>query len=263
MTKQQITEAIQACNERGDKAFVPYIMAGDGGIETLKETILFLQRIGVTAIELGIPFSDPVADGAIIQEAGERALAKGVTLRLVIETVASFKDEVTVPIILMTYLNPIIQYGIKEFANDCRDSEISGLIIPDLPYEEVDLVRDELTNAEIALIPLVSLTSPPERIEKITAAGEGFIYAVTVNGITGVRDGFKAQLGEHLQKLKAVSSVPVLAGFGISTPEQVELIGSYADGVIVGSAIVTALHNKDFKTVEELVNATKNKVPSI
>jgi tryptophan synthase alpha chain len=263
MTKQQITEAIQACNERGDKAFVPYIMAGDGGIETLKETILFLQKIGVTAIELGIPFSDPVADGAIIQEAGERALSKGVTLRLVVETVASFKDEVTVPIILMTYLNPIIQYGIEEFAEDCRNGGISGLIIPDLPYEEVDLVRDALTNADIALIPLVSLTSPPERIEKITAAGEGFIYAVTVNGITGVRDGFEGQLEEHLQRLKAVSSVPVLAGFGISTPEQVESIGSFADGVIVGSAIVTALHNGDFKTVEQLVNASKNKISSI
>jgi tryptophan synthase alpha chain len=263
MTKQQITEAIQACNERGDKAFVPYIMAGDGGIETLKETILFLQKIGVTAIELGIPFSDPVADGAIIQEAGERALSKGVTLRLVVETVASFKGEVTVPIILMTYLNPIIQYGIEEFAEDCRNGGISGLIIPDLPYEEVDLVRDALTNADIALIPLVSLTSPPERIEKITAAGEGFIYAVTVNGITGVRDGFEGQLEEHLQRLKAVSSVPVLAGFGISTPEQVESIGSFADGVIVGSAIVTALHNGDFKTVEQLVNASKNKISSI
>ncbi|MBO1912244.1 tryptophan synthase subunit alpha, partial [Microvirga sp. 3-52] len=167
-------EAIQACNERGDKAFVPYIMAGDGGIETLKETILFLQKVGVTAIELGIPFSDPVADGAIIQEAGERALAEGVTLRLVVETVASFKDEVTVPIILMTYLNPIIQYGIEEFAEDCRNGGISGLIIPDLPYEEVDLVRDAMTNEDIALIPLVSLTSPPDRIEKITAAGEGF-----------------------------------------------------------------------------------------
>ena len=263
MTKKQITEAIQACNKRGDKAFVPYIMAGDGGIEKLKETILFLQKIGVTAIELGIPFTDPVADGAIIQEAGERALAKGVTLRLVVETVASFKDEVTVPIILMTYLNPIIQYGIEEFANDCRKSEISGLIIPDLPYEEVDLVREALTNADIALIPLVSLTSPPERIEKISAAGEGFIYAVTVNGITGVRDGVEVQLEKHLQTLKAVSSIPVLAGFGISTPEQVELVGSYADGVIVGSAIVTALHEGDYKTVERLVNASKNRIPSI
>ncbi|MBO1910122.1 tryptophan synthase subunit alpha, partial [Microvirga sp. 3-52] len=156
-----------------------------------------------------------------------------------------------------------IQYGIEEFAEDCRNGGISGLIIPDLPYEEVDLVRDAMTNEDIALIPLVSLTSPPDRIEKITAAGEGFIYAVTVNGITGVRDGFEGQLEEHLKRLKAVSSVPVLAGFGISTPDQVALIGSFADGVIVGSAIVTALHKGDFKTVEKLVNASKNKVPSI
>lgn len=258
MTKQQITEAINACNERGDKAFVPYIMAGDGGIETLKKTILFLQEAGVTAIELGIPFSDPVADGAVIQEAGERALAHGVRLRTVIEEVASFKNEVTVPLILMTYLNPILRYGIEEFANDCRTSGISGLIIPDLPYEENGLVRNAFSEADIALIPLVSLTSPQERIEKITAAGEGFIYAVTVNGITGERTGFDEELGAHLAKLKAVSPVPVLAGFGISTPEQVKAISALADGVIVGSTIVTALHKGNLDTVKKLVNASKS-----
>lgn len=257
MTKQQITDAINACNARGDKAFVPYIMAGDGGIETLKETILFLQGIGVTAIELGIPFSDPVADGAVIEAAGERALAHGVTLRSVVKEVATFKNEVTVPLILMTYLNPIIQYGVESFANDCRDNGISGLIIPDLPYEENGLVREAFTNADLALIPLVSLTSPQERINKITAAGEGFIYAVTVNGITGERTEFDSELSIHFEKLKQASSVPVLAGFGISTPAQVQAIGAMADGVIVGSTIVTALHNRDLDTVRRLVEASK------
>lgn len=263
MTKHILKNAIVTCTKRGEKAFVPYIMAGDGGIETLKKTILFLQEIGVTAIELGIPFSDPVADGPVIQEAGERALAKGVTLRKVVQEIASFKEEVTVPLVLMTYLNPVIQYGIDEFVQDCSTSGVSGLIIPDLPLEESELLQDGLTKYEIALIPLVSLTSPSERIEKITAEGEGFIYAVTVNGITGVRDGFNDELEAHLKKLKAISPVPVLAGFGISTPKQVESIGELADGVIVGSAIVTALHNKDFETVEKLVQASKNKVRSL
>lgn len=257
MTKRLITDAIQACNERGDKAFIPYIMAGDGGIEKLKETILFLQETGVTAIELGIPFSDPVADGPVIQEAGERALAEGVTLRSVVEEVATFKNEVTVPLILMTYLNPIIRYGIETFATDCRNNGISGLIIPDLPFEENELVREAFTNAELALIPLVSLTSPQERIEKITAAGEGFIYAVTVNGITGERAEFDQELPLHFEKLKAVSPVPVMAGFGISTPEQVASIGKMADGVIVGSTIVAALHSGDLDTVKKLVAASK------
>ena len=259
MTKHDLTNAILSCTKRGEKAFVPYIMAGDGGIKTLKKTILFLQEIGVTAIELGIPFSDPVADGPTIQEAGERALSHGVTLRKVMQEIALFKKEVTVPLVIMSYLNPIIQYGIDEFVEDCSVNGVDGLIIPDLPYEESDLLRQAVEKFEIALIPLVSLTSPPERIRKITDAGEGFIYAVTVNGITGVRDGFDNDLGRHLKALKEVSPVPVLAGFGISTPEQVESLGALADGVIVGSAIVTALQNEDYETIRNLVGASKSK----
>ncbi len=262
MTKMDLTNAINDCINGGDKAFVPYIMAGDGGLGTLKQNILFLQKAGVTAIELGIPFSDPVADGPVIQEAGERALAQGVTLRTVLKELALFTDEVTVPLVIMTYLNPILSYGINEFTKDCSISGISGLIVPDLPLEESDLLRNELVESEIALIQLVSLTSPPERIRKITAAGEGFIYAVTVNGITGVRDGFGDDLQTHLEELKAVSPVPVLAGFGISTPDQVRSIGAFADGVIVGSAIVDAFHRGDLKVVEALVKAAKKEIYS-
>jgi tryptophan synthase alpha chain len=257
MTKVNLTSAIVDCLKRGDKAFVPYIMAGDGGLDTLKRKILFLQGVGVTAIEIGIPFSDPVADGPVIQEAGERALAHGVTLRSVLKELASFTEEVTVPLVIMTYLNPILRYGIDEFVKDCRGSGVSGLIVPDLPLEESELLRIPLAESDIALIPLVSLTSPPERIRKITAAGEGFVYAVTVNGITGVRDGFDDNLAAHLEQLKEISPVPVLAGFGISTPEQVQSISELADGVIVGSAIVDALHRQDLKTVEALVTASK------
>ncbi|MBE1553311.1 tryptophan synthase subunit alpha [Sporosarcina limicola] len=255
MTDMKLTKAINDCIERREKAFVPYIMAGDDGLETLKKNILFLQEAGVTAIEIGIPFSDPVADGPVIQEAGERALAHGVTLRNVLKELASFNKEVTIPLVIMTYLNPILRYGIDEFIKDCGDSGIDGLIIPDLPLEESALLRDSLVGSGIALIPLVSLTSPPDRIRKITAKGEGFIYAVTVNGITGVRDGFDDDLAAHFERLKAVSPVPVLAGFGISTPEQVRTIGALADGVIVGSAIVDAFHRKDLQAVEALVKA--------
>lgn len=262
MTKRDLTNAITDCVTRGDKAFVPYIMAGDGGLETIKKNILFLQEIGVTAIELGIPFSDPVADGPVIQEAGERALSKGVTLRTVLKELALFNDEVTVPLVIMTYLNPILCYGIDKFARDCRNSGISGLIVPDLPHEESGLLRNALAKSEIALIPLVSLTSPPERIEKITAAAEGFVYAVTVNGITGVRDGFGDNLADHLARLKAISPVPVLAGFGISTSDQVLSIGTLADGVIVGSAIVDAFHRNDLTAVKALVKASKKEVYS-
>lgn len=254
-----VMNAIRDCVANGDRAFVPYIMAGDGGISTLKRNILFLQEAGVTAIELGIPFSDPVADGPTIQAAGERALAHGVTLRSVLKEIASFKEEVTVPLVIMTYLNPIIRYGIDGFIEACIESGVSGLIIPDLPMEESDVLQSRLKETGIALIPLVSLTSPRERIQKITAAGEGFIYAVTVNGITGVRDGFDDNLSAHLQQLKEISPVPVMAGFGISTPEQVQSIGALADGVIVGSAIVNALHVEDWETIIKLVDASKSR----
>lgn len=262
MTKTILVNAINACTERGNKAFVPYIMAGDGGVTALKEQILFLQEAGVTAIELGIPFSDPVADGPVIQEAGERALAHGITLRKVLKELTLFIDEVTVPLVIMSYLNPILSYGISEFVKDCGNSGVRGLIVPDLPLEESDLLRDALADSDIALIQLVSLTSPPERIKKITAEGEGFIYAVTVNGITGVRDGFGDDLQVHLEGLKAVSPVPVLAGFGISTPEQVRTIGAFADGVIVGSAIVDAFHRGDLSKVAALVKAAEKEVYS-
>lgn len=261
MTKTKLTNAITNCVGKGEKAFVPYIMAGDGGLVKLKKDILFLQEIGVTAIELGIPFSDPVADGPVIQAAGERALREGVTLRKVLETIRGFKDEITVPIVLMTYLNPILAYGINQFVEDAVAAEVSGIIVPDLPLEESALVKPALEKGEIALVPLVSLTSPKERIEKIVAAGEGFIYAVTVNGITGVRNSFGSALDPHLQALKEISSVPVLAGFGISTPEQVRSIGTAVDGVIVGSAIVQALHEDAYETVKSLVDAAKKPLP--
>lgn len=260
MTKNRVKQAIIDCNERGDKAFVPYIMAGDGGMSTLKTTILFLQEAGATAIEVGIPFSDPVADGEVIQLAGERALAEGITLRKVMKELATFKDQVTVPLIVMTYLNPVLSYGLKVLATDCENSGVYGLIIPDLPLEESGILKEALKDSDVALVQLVSLTSPAERIEKIAKAAEGFIYAVTVNGITGVRSSFTEGLEGHLQRLKAVSSVPVLAGFGISTPEQVQSLGALADGVIVGSAIVTALHENDLPTITTLIDASKNLV---
>ncbi|AXI00474.1 tryptophan synthase subunit alpha [Sporosarcina sp. PTS2304] len=260
MTKQRVKQAILSCNEVGDKAFVPYIMAGDGGLATLKKNILFLQEAGATTIEVGIPFSDPVADGEVIQQAGERALAEGITFRKVLNELATFRDEVTVPLVIMTYLNPVLSYGLNVLAADCEKSGVYGLIIPDLPLEESGMLTDALIDSDVALIQLVSLTSPSERIEAIAKAAEGFIYAVTVNGITGVRSSFTEGLEGHLQRLKEASSVPVLAGFGISTPEQVKNLGALADGVIVGSAIVTALHENDLATITQLIDASKNTV---
>lgn len=252
-----ITTAIENAKARGEKAFVPYIMAGDGGLETLKPTILNMQALGVTAIEVGIPFTDPVADGPTIEAAGMRALAHGVTLRKVLAELTSFADEITVPLVIMTYFNPILAYGIEAFAVACEKAAVKGVIVPDVPLEESGILHEALNPRGIDVVQLVSLTSTPERIERIAKASQGFIYAVTVNGITGARATFANDLEQHFNNLKGISELPVLAGFGISTPAHVRNMGAMTDGVIVGSAIVTALHEGKQEVIAELVNAAK------
>lgn len=257
MSKQLLQTAIEDCVTKGDRAFIPYIMAGDGGLDHLGEQLFLLQEAGATAVELGIPFSDPVADGPTIQEAGNRALAHGVTLKDVLHEVGRLRNEIQIPIVLMTYLNPVFQYGIQEFAKACHTVGVSGVIVPDLPLEECQILKGDLTKHNIALIQLVSLTSPLDRIQRIAKASEGFLYAVTVTGITGTQNEFAGNLKEHLALLKKCSLVPVMAGFGISTPSQVREMSQIADGVIVGSRIVEAMHSGDHKLIRALIGASK------
>ncbi|WP_394190746.1 tryptophan synthase subunit alpha [Paenisporosarcina quisquiliarum] len=257
MSKQFLQTTIEDCVTKGDRAFIPYIMAGDGGLDRLGEQLILLQEAGATAVELGIPFSDPVADGPTIQEAGKRALAHGVSLKDVLHEVGRLRNEIQIPIVLMTYLNPIFQYGIPEFAADCQTVGVSGVIVPDLPLEECQILKTDLTKHNVALIQLVSLTSPIDRIQQIAKASEGFLYAVTVTGITGFQNEFADNLKEHLALLKKYSMVPVMAGFGISTPSQVQELSQLADGVIVGSRIVEALHSGNHKLIRELIGASK------
>lgn len=247
----------KALTEKEKKVFVPYIMAGDGGLETLKEKLLFLQECGADAIEIGIPFSDPVADGPTIQEAGIRALRNGTTLRKVLETFQTFKNELTIPIILMTYLNPLIAYGIKKFAEDAANAGISGCIIPDLPLEEEGIIAPSLEQQEIALIRLVTLMTPAERVKEICSSAKGFIYAVTVTGITGVRNSFNSDLSAFLETVKSASAVPVLAGFGVSNSEQVREVCKHCDGVIVGSKIIDLFEQDDLAGIKQLVSTAK------
>ncbi|RLQ95373.1 tryptophan synthase subunit alpha [Falsibacillus albus] len=257
MSKVKLENAIHSKIEKGGKVFIPYIMAGDGGLRALEEQILFLQEAGVTAIELGIPFSDPVADGPTIQEAGKRALNEGTTLTGVLNELKSIKSSIEVPIILMTYVNPIFIYGIARFAADCKEAGVSGVIIPDVPVEEMEILSGSLKQAEIAIIQLATLTSPIERIKKISSLSEGFLYAVTVKGITGARAAFNVDVEEYLEEIKAISKVPVLAGFGISTSAHVESMASHCDGVIVGSKIIELLNNGEKDEIKELVAAVK------
>lgn len=238
MGKAKMDAYFERIKEQGKNLFVPYIVAGDGGLDKLEERIAFLQESGVAAIELGIPFSDPVADGPTIQKAGARALADGTTLARVLEALAPTKETRKVPIVLMTYFNPVFAYGVEKFAAACARVGVDGIIIPDVPMEEETVIAEALRDAGVAFIRLVALTSTPERMQELAQRSEGFLYAVSVTGTTGARATHQDRVGAYLETLKEFSDVPVLAGFGVSTAEQARDLSSHCDGVIVGSTIV-------------------------
>lgn len=258
MGKEKIATYFKNIQSNDQHLFVPYIVAGDGkdGVENLPERIQFLEDAGAAAIELGIPFSDPVADGPTIQEGSIRALNNGTTLKKVLDVVTKTKDQRQVPIVLMTYINPIFTFGVDAFAEACEQSGVDGVIIPDLPLEEEDLVTNALTQHSIAFIRLAALTSPPERLKMIAKRSEGFLYAVAVKGTTGVRESHEEDLGAYLSLLKEHSQVPVLAGFGVSNAEQAQAMSAHCDGVIVGSKIVDLLHQGKDAEVGQLIETS-------
>lgn len=251
----QLVKVMRELQLKNKKAFVPYIMAGDGGIKKLGERLHFLEKSGATAIEVGIPFSDPVADGPTIQQAGLRALEQGTTLRSVIKQLDSIKDTLQTPILLMTYLNPILAYGIENFVNDSKEAHITGCIIADLPVEEEGIISEKLEKANIELVRLVTLTTPLDRVQMIANRGNGFLYCVTVKGTTGVRQEFDQELLSFLASVKSVSHIPVLAGFGISDSVQAKNLAEYCDGVVVGSKIVDLFEKEDLHAIETLMTA--------
>lgn len=250
-----IREVLDRLKQENKKAFVPYIMCGDKSIDYTKKTILKLAEIGAAAIEIGVPFSDAVADGDRIQEAGNRAIANGVNLKVIFDMISEVREKTSVPLILMTYLNPIINYGIKNFFRDMEEVKADGLIVPDLPLEEFDFVLPHIEGKNISLIPLCAITSGEERIEKLSFAGSGFLYAVTVAGVTGARKSFNDDTMRFLKQAKAVSKLPVLAGFGISTPEQAKQISEFCDGVVIGSKVMELVNAEDYESIEKIVAA--------
>lgn len=218
--------------------FIPYIMAGDHekGLEGLKETIQLLEQAGSSAIEIGVPFSDPVADGPVIEQAGLRALARNVSLSSILETLKTIDTKV--PLVIMTYFNPVYQFGIEKFVAALEKTPVKGLIIPDLPKEHEDYIKPFINDKDICLVPLVSLTTPLSRQKELVADAEGFIYAVAINGVTGKENAYSNQLDQHLKALSSLTDVPVLTGFGISTLSDVDRFNKVSSGVIVGSKIV-------------------------
>jgi len=217
---------------------IPYLVAGYPSLEVTIDLIHLLAKEGVSAIELGVPFSDPIADGPTIQLAAEKALEKGVTLNDVFSIALTVREQGNnVPLVLFSYYNPLLSFGLKEVAKKAAESGFAGFIVPDLPYEESNTLSKELEQVGIALIPLVAPTSE-ERIAQIAATAKGFVYCVSSLGTTGVRSEFAANLDSFLKQVKSHSTVPIAVGFGVSTSKQVQQLQNNADGVIVGSALV-------------------------
>ncbi|MBP2622742.1 tryptophan synthase subunit alpha [Streptococcus oricebi] len=252
MTSKTLTETLAKIKADKKGIFVPYIMAGDHeqGLAGLAATIEHLADLGVSAIELGLPFSDPVADGPVIEAAGLRSLAQGTSVKDLLRTLKTIKSRV--PLIIMTYFNPIYQYGLEQFFSDLQETAVKGLIIPDLPHEHEDLVQPFLENRDLALIRLISLTTGLERQQKLLEGAEGFVYAVAVNGVTGKSAAYGQDLDQHLRKLRDLAEIPVLTGFGVSSLADVERFNRVSDGVIVGSKIVQALTEKD-ATIDDFI----------
>ncbi len=224
--------------ERKGKAFIPYVMAGDPSIGRTRELVRILEECGADIIELGVPFSDPLADGPTIQKAAQRSLAEGVTLGGVIELVSELRTQTQIPIVLMTYYNLILRYGEERFARDAASAGVDGMIIPDLPPDEATNLLRYSRKAGLDLIFLLAPTSTDERIKKVSGASSGFIYYVSITGITGAKLSMDSSIESHIAKIKAGSGKPVAVGFGISTPEEAAAVSRFSDGVIVGSAIV-------------------------
>lgn len=227
-------EKLRACKQC---AFIPFITAGDPSIEVTRDLILELDRAGSSVIEIGIPFSDPVADGETIQRANRRALEKGIHLKQVFEMVGDRREEVEAPLVFLIYANMIYHYGIEHFFRSCKANGVDGIVVPDMPMEELSEYEAIAKQHDVHMIRLIAPTSK-ERIQQIARDAKGFIYCVSSMGVTGVRAELGANLEGLTEMIREVTELPICIGFGIATKEQAKALSRYADGVIIGSAIV-------------------------
>jgi tryptophan synthase alpha chain len=226
-----------AFKNKNGKVFICFLTAGDPDIRKSEEFILEMVRAGADLIEIGLPFSDPIAEGKVIEAANARALSCGTTTDSVFELIQNVRLKTQVPLVLLTYLNPVFKYGYEKFFKRCNSTGIDGIIIPDLPFEEKGELADYAEQNDVRIISLISPTSK-ERIKRIAESSAGFIYLVSSMGVTGIRENIDTDLVSIISDIRAVTDTPVAIGFGISSPEQAGKFGAISDGVIVGSAIV-------------------------
>ncbi|MCG6949393.1 MAG: tryptophan synthase subunit alpha [Acidobacteria bacterium] len=237
----RIEKSFRAAKRDRRAAFIPYITAGDPGLERTVELVRALANAGADIVELGVPFSDPIADGPTNQRAAERALASGTTLTRVLATVEVIRREIETPIVLFTYANPVVRYGVERFARDASAAGVDGVLLTDVPAEEMAPFEEQMGAHGIDLIMLVTPTSDRRRMKAAARFGGGFLYLVSRTGVTGVRKDLDSELASNVRTAGKASKLPVAVGFGISSPDQVARVAALADGVVVGSAIVSRI----------------------
>ena len=244
----RIGERFAASKKAGRKAFVAYLTAGDPGLEQTERLIPALETAGVDIVEVGVPFSDPTADGPAIQAASQRALKKGATLEKILAMIARLRRASGVPIVLFTYYNPILSYGPERFAADAAAAGVDGLLVVDLPPEEAKELRQYTDHAGLAFITLIAPTTDRSRARKILRGATGFVYYISVTGVTGTAAPRPDDVRRDVERLRQMTPLPIVVGFGISTPAQASAIAPLADGVVVGSAMVRLIGEKGEST---------------
>lgn len=240
----RITGCFELLRAAGKKGLIAYIMAGDPDLSSTVALTGQMAAAGADLIELGIPFSDPLADGPAIQQASQRSLAGGTTVARVLAAVQEIRRESDAPLILMTYYNPVFQFGLERFADCCAESGVDGLIVPDLPFEEAGALNEMLASRGVDLIPLVAPTTTDRRLAVISRTARGFVYCVSVTGVTGVREKIDTDLAGFTARVRRHTALPVAIGFGVSGPEQAAAVAAHCDAVVVGSAIVRIIAEK-------------------
>ncbi len=234
----RISETFARMRESNRKALICYLMAGDPDLDTTFSLVHTVAEAGADMIELGVPFSDPLADGPVIQRASARALSSCTNLTRVLEMVSRLSAETEIPLIMMSYLNPVYRYGVKRFLGDASSSGLRGIIIPDLPMEESRLVSEHLRGLPLDFVPMLAPTSTEQRVRLAAHNVTGFIYCVAVTGVTGPRSGPATEVADLITRVRAITRAPLAAGFGVSTPADAQVYANMADAVVVGSAIV-------------------------
>ena len=234
----RIGSTFEALRARAEVALIPYLMVGHPSLEATRELLYAIVQAGADLVELGVPFSDPLADGATLQRANQAALTRGTGLRDVLALVASVRGQISVPLILMSYYNPLFKMGLRRFADEAGVAGVDGLIVPDLPAEESGELRDACRGVGIDLIGMVAPTSPRERVESIARSASGFAYCVTLKGVTGARRELSPDAQPLVERVRASSSIPAVVGFGVSSPGHVRAAAAFADGVVVASALL-------------------------